>query len=84
MNWKADIEKVMKYHGDSWGNITTIVSDGDLEEEFDGGFGGSQGCAFCIWTNDRVYFPAVYDGAEWVESVARNPDGKSKDHVGGE
>jgi hypothetical protein len=30
-----------------------------------------------------VYFPACYDGAEWVGSVSRNPDGKATRHQGG-
>ena len=45
---------------------------------------GSEGKPFTIWTANTVYFPVVYDGAEWVGSVSRNPDGKPTDHQGGE
>ena len=41
--------------------------------EFDSGYGNIGGIPFILWTQKRVYFPAVYDGLEWVESVPRDP-----------
>ena len=56
----------------------------ELLKEFDGGFGCSEGEPFTLWTTNRVYFPVVYDGAEWCASVSRNPDGKPTYHIGGQ
>lgn len=55
-----------------------------LEMPFDKGFGSTNGMPFTMWTAERVYFPACYDGAEWVDSVQRNPvNPHAKEHVGG-
>ena len=58
--------------------------DLDLDKVFDSGYGGSEGEPFTLWTKDRVYFPAVYDGSEWVASVPRNPCDIATVHIGGE
>ncbi len=58
-----------------------------LEEytrEFSNGFGGAEGVPFTYWTEDRVYFPVVYDGSEWVGSAPRNPCDEATKHQGGE
>ena len=55
-----------------------------LDYDFDAGYGGSNGPRFTAWTKDKVYFPGVYDGSEWIESVPRNPINEPKTHVGGE
>ena len=55
-----------------------------LNYDFDSGYGGSNGSFFTAWTKDVVYFPAVYDGAEWIASVPRNPCNNATKHVGGE
>ena len=47
------------------------------------GHGLEEGCPFTVWTRRRVYFPACYDGAEFVSSVPRNPVSKPAIHVGG-
>ena len=52
--------------------------------EFDDGWGGSEGPHVLIWTADRVYFPVVYDGSEWLGSAPRNPQAEGQRHVGGE
>lgn len=57
--------------------------DASLDREFDAGYGCAEGGAFCAWTEKRVYFPVQYDGAEWVSSVSREPDGHPIYHVGG-
>jgi len=56
--------------------------DSALDREFDDGFGGPEGCYFTVWTTGHVYFPVVYDGAESVGCVSRNPDGQATPHVG--
>lgn len=83
--WRAMIGFAMEEVGEGWGDVVEMApkDSGWLQDEFDNGYGGEQGIPFTVWTANRVYFPACYDGAEWVESVSRNPDGKPTDHVGG-
>lgn len=50
---------------------------------FDPGFGGVNGPPVLAWTLERVYFPATYDGAEWLASVPRNPQPDAEGHIGG-
>lgn len=55
-----------------------------LEEKFDAGYGSANGKSFVIITKNWVYFPVVYDGAEWVDRVPRNPNEKFiPKHFGG-
>ena len=69
---------------DSWDNVVStwlsyangVLSDNkmdDLDVLFEKGFGGPEGRPFIMWTEDWVYFPLEYDGAETVRSVPRNP-----------
>lgn len=82
--WRKEIGEEMETHGDTWANIESwTFAVGELDEEFDEGYGGAEGKPFTIWTAERVYFPAVYDGAEWCASVARNPDRQPTNHIGG-
>lgn len=64
-----------------------LVPPEDLEKAllrtFDGGLGGNEGFAFTLWTHKRVYFPVDYDGAEWAESVPRDPCDEMTQHIGG-
>lgn len=63
--------------------VTTLTKDG-LNREFDDGFGGSEGEPFTAWGEKYVYFPVVYDGAEWVGFAPRNPCDEKCSHFGGE
>ena len=63
--------------------IKCTLTDEQLDVRFYRGYGGREGEPFTAWTEARVYFPAVYDGAEWVESVPRDPCDEVTDHVGG-
>lgn len=66
-----------------WGPAPKPVSGlPDLDAKFNIGFGNVEGCAYTVWTQTRVYFPLVYDGAEGCGSVARNPDGIPTRHLG--
>ncbi len=81
--WRDLIQQEMSEHGESWSDVMSIAPiDLELSKKFDSGYGGTEGRPFTIWTEKRVYFPAVYDGAEWCASVARHPDGKPTYHVG--
>ena len=83
-DWKSLITEAMTVHDDSWDNVVSCtLTEEELSESFDEGYGGAEGKPFTVWTKTRVYFPAVYDGLEWVESVSRNPDGNPTQHVGG-
>lgn len=85
VTWREEIAKVMQRHGETWADVEArAITEEQLDARFDWGFGGAEGAPFTVWTKNRVYFPAVYDGAEWVASVARNPDGKATDHIGGQ
>jgi hypothetical protein len=67
-------------------DITDRAPDdaGVWSEEFDAGYGGSQGKPVLAWSEKYVYFPVVYDGAEWIERAPRNPQDDGQSHVGGE
>ena len=83
--WRELLTEHMALYGDTFASIeSSTLLDSELDQEFDSGYGSSQGCPFTVWTAKRVYFPAVYDGAEWVESVSRHPDGESTSHIGGQ
>ena len=83
-NWSDLITAEMACHGDNWDNVVQCtLTDEERSRMFDKGYGGVEGVAFACWTKTRVYFPCCYDGAEWVESVSRNPDGKPIGHFGG-
>ena len=83
-NWKELIEYEMKAQGETFENVVEcIITEEQLMKTFDCGFGGTEGEPFTLWTTNRVYFPICYDGADWVQSVSRNPDGKPTHHFGG-
>ncbi len=82
-NWKELIQEEMKSHNETFEDVvSSTLTEEELLKEFDGGFGCSEGEPFTLWTTNRVYFPVVYDGAEWCASVSRNPDGKPTYHIG--
>ena len=64
--------------------VHCTLSDDELDTEFDDSFGCSEGKPFTLWTTKRVYFPVVYDGAEWVGSAPRDPCDEATEHAGGE
>ena len=83
-NWKSLIAETMKSHNDSWDNVVSCtLTEEELRESFDAGYGYPEGKPFTLWTKTRVYFPTVYDGAEGVGSVSRNPDERPTEHFGG-
>lgn len=84
-NWKMMIFEEMKVRGETFEDIeSNTLTNEEMEIEFHDGYGSSEGKPFTVWTKNTVYFPVVYDGAEWVGSVSRNPDGNPTDHQGGE
>ncbi len=83
--WRAELQRKFDDDGDSFDNVVATAPEGDewMYVAFYDGYGSAQGIPFTVWTTTRVYFPACYDGSEWVASVARNPDGEATYHVGG-
>jgi len=82
--WRELITLEMEEQGEIWADVVhCTLPDIGLDAEFDDGYGGEQGKPFTMWTANRVYFPATYDGSEWVASVARNPCDEVTQHVGG-
>jgi len=88
------IVKALEKHGETWDQFVYVLGAQsqwrdeddppvDIDTEFDDGYGGVNSLPFTGWTAKRVYFPAKYDGAEWVESVPRHPSDEPTDHVGG-
>jgi hypothetical protein len=83
--WRELLVLGMEGRNDSFDNIVSnTMTDAEMDKKFDNGYGVSQGCSFTVWTKSAVYFPLVYDGAEWVGSVSRNPDGIPTAHQGSE
>ena len=64
--------------------ISCTLTEKELLEKFDAGYGGHCGKAFTAWSERYVYFPVVYDGAEWVGRAPRDPCDEATEHVGGE
>jgi len=77
------ILREMEKHGESWAQIVGHTFQGEeCDMLFDNDYGVTQDVPFTLWTTTRVYFPAVYDGLEWVSSVPRNPCFEKTKHVG--
>lgn len=82
--WRELIALHMSYLNENWSDIISCtLSDDELDVKFDSGYGRVEGVPFTLWTTRRVYFPVMYDGAEWVDSVPRNPCDKKTVHIGG-
>ncbi len=79
-NWKKMIAEVA---GDDK-IIACTLTEEELLQKFDAGFGGSEGKPFTAWSEKYVYFPIVYDGAEWVGKAPRNLCDEATKHQGGE
>lgn len=58
------------------------LSESELDQKFNTGYGTIEGLTFTAWSNNRVYFPVQYDGSEWCGSVVRNPDNNPTNHLG--
>ena len=82
--WRNMLEQEMTERGETMADVVSItLTQEQLDEEFDDGFGAANGRPFTCWTANTVYFPVRYDGSEWVGSISRNPNGKATEHIGG-
>jgi hypothetical protein len=83
--WYTLLTAALSSVNEGWEDVeSSTLSTTQLHTEFDNGYGTSNGEPFTMWTKHRVYFPVVYDGAEWASSVPRNPCNIATDHVGGQ
>ena len=82
--WRIELQSACKATKDNFDDLIMTLSEKGLDTRFDDGYGGSKGVPFTAWSNNWVYFPAVYDGSEWVAWVPRNPCDKKTNHIGGE
>ncbi len=81
---RKQILESMEQKGDTWADvIRCTLTPAQLDVEFDSGWGGENGEPFTLWTKKRVYFPACYDGSEWVASAPRKPCDEIMQGVGG-
>tara|TARA_R110000744_G_scaffold185560_1_gene304991 strand:+ start:258 stop:515 length:258 start_codon:yes stop_codon:yes gene_type:complete len=83
-NWKEMLIEEFRDNGDNFEEMKTTLTDEELVREFDDGYGGSEGDHFTSWGEKYVYFPVVYDGAEWVGSAPRNVCDIITAHLGGQ
>lgn len=83
--WRELIKNAMLRHNETFDDIIFKIGSEEnwLDFNFDNSYGSVKGPTFTVWTNNRVYFPAQYDGSEWCDSVARHPDDKVTTHIGG-
>lgn len=81
--WKELIEEAMVARGETLADLVsnTLTSE-EMAIEFYNDFGSEPAKPFTAWTNNNVYFPLSYDGAQSVGSVSRHPDGKPTEHQG--
>ena len=92
MNWSHELFTLLEEQNDTLSSICikqngedTFIHPGHPQffREFDGDFVGIEGCPFTAWGEKNVYFPAQYEGSEWIAYVPRNPTHKATLHVGG-
>ena len=74
--WRKKITKEIEHRDDSWDNVIQsywepLKNPAALDLIFDSSYGTSQGVPFILLDSHLwVYFPVVYDGCDWVGSVA--------------
>lgn len=66
--------------------LACTLTENELDKEFENNSGCQNGKAFTAWDALYVYFPVVYDGAEWVGRAPRDPATLfiATGHVGGQ
>lgn len=83
-NWKEMLIDVFNETGDDFLKMETTLTDEELIKEFDDDVGEVGGTNFTAWGEKYVYFPVIYDGAEWVGYAPRNVCNIKTSHWGGE
>lgn len=83
-NWKEMLIEVFNKTGDNFEKMETTLTAGELIQDFDAGYGGSEGAIFTAWGEKYVYFPVIYDDDEFVGYAPRNVCNIKTSHWGGE
>jgi hypothetical protein len=81
--WDALLAEAMEVANDPGPVAAKAPDEAAFQVEFDDGYGSSEGLDVLAWTDVRVYFPVVHDGAEYLGSAPRNPQMEGQSHVGG-
>lgn len=82
-SWRKLLKQALKKNGENFNSLASCtLTDAELYRKFDHGYGLVNGTPFTAWSANYVYFPARYDGSEWVASVPRNPNGSPTRHIG--
>lgn len=82
--WRREFIHAAKLDDDASPIVAVAPDEAALDAPFDPGYGGPEGPDVLVWTEERVYFPVVYDGAEWMGSAPRDPQPEGQGHVGGQ
>jgi hypothetical protein len=81
--WRELFAEALEWANETWEDIeSSTLTDTQLDTRFNNDYGGEMGSPFTVWTFQRVYFPCIYDGRQWVGSVVRHPNGKPTQHIG--
>ena len=81
--WRKELAYEMKAMSDDGPVMTYAPDEATFDIDFNAGYGGPEGPSVLAWTDQRVYFPVCYDGAEDIGSAPRNPVDEGQEHVGG-
>jgi hypothetical protein len=82
-NWRELIQEEMEKQNETFDDVVhSTLSEDELSKLFSIGYGWINGTPFTLWTKNRVYFPAEYDGSEFVGSAPRNPCNEKTKHIG--
>lgn len=81
--WREQLHKAMKEAWDSGPIVHLAPNPETFDIPFDDFSGGPEGPEILAFTAQRVYFPVVHDGAEWLGSAPRNPTDHGQPHIGG-
>lgn len=82
-SWREMLADEMKQHDDKGPVVAYAPDETAFDILFNSDYGHDEGPPVLAWTETRVYFPVVYDGAEWMGSAPRNPTDNGQAHVGG-
>lgn len=83
--WRTELIENMHVNDETYADLVfNQLTEAEMDVKFYSGHGGTGGKPFLAWTADRVYFCVFYDGAEWIDSVPRNPCEEAASHIGGE
>lgn len=84
MSWREALRVAREEAGDTSPIVAIAPDESVLDIDFDDDYGAAEGPAVLVWSETRVYFPVVYDGAEWLGSAPRKPTDEPQGHVGGQ